>query len=146
MCTASARLPACVLLQALAPFTFSWRNLGIALVSYMLTNMVGICLSYHRLLTHRYVGGVGGWVGGTWQLLLLDGWVGGWHLPVIPHAAHTQASGVGGGSVLWDTLPAGVHDRGPDTQIGSTGSTCGYIQSIHVDSTDRISSALKPLM
>lgn len=143
MCTASARLPACVLLQALAPFTFSWRNLGIALVSYMLTNMVGICLSYHRLLTHRYVAGVGGW----YLAVVAAGWVGGWVASTChtTGCSHTGEWG-GGGSVLWDTLPAGVHDRGPDTQIGSTGRTCGYIQSIHVDSTDRISSALKPLM
>lgn len=41
--------------QVLGPLTFSWHNLALALVSYLLTNMVGICLAYHRLLTHRQV-------------------------------------------------------------------------------------------
>jgi len=37
----------------LAPWMFSWTALGIALVLYWLTASVGICLTFHRLLTHR---------------------------------------------------------------------------------------------
>lgn len=37
----------------LAPFAFSWSGLGIFLFLYWLTASVGICLTYHRLLTHR---------------------------------------------------------------------------------------------
>jgi len=36
-----------------APWFFSWTALGLALVLYWLTASVGICLTYHRLLTHR---------------------------------------------------------------------------------------------
>jgi stearoyl-CoA desaturase (delta-9 desaturase) len=36
-----------------APWMFSWTALGIALFLYWLTASVGICLTYHRLLTHR---------------------------------------------------------------------------------------------
>jgi sn-1 stearoyl-lipid 9-desaturase len=37
----------------LAPWMFSWTALGIAVFLYWLTASVGICLTYHRLLTHR---------------------------------------------------------------------------------------------
>jgi stearoyl-CoA desaturase (delta-9 desaturase) len=37
----------------LAPLYFSWSAVGIALFLYWLTASVGICLTYHRLLTHR---------------------------------------------------------------------------------------------
>ncbi len=36
-----------------APFTFSWARLGWCLALHWLTCSVGICLGYHRLLTHR---------------------------------------------------------------------------------------------
>jgi sn-1 stearoyl-lipid 9-desaturase len=36
-----------------APFFFSWSAVGVFLVLYWLTASVGICLTYHRLLTHR---------------------------------------------------------------------------------------------
>jgi stearoyl-CoA desaturase (delta-9 desaturase) len=36
-----------------APFLFSWRALGVAFVLYWLSASIGICLTYHRLLTHR---------------------------------------------------------------------------------------------
>jgi fatty-acid desaturase len=52
LCNACLPVGCC---QVIAPFTFSWRNLAVALVLYLLTNMVGICLAYHRLLTHRWV-------------------------------------------------------------------------------------------
>lgn len=36
----------------LAPFTFSWSGLAVAVILYLLTGL-GITLGYHRLLTHR---------------------------------------------------------------------------------------------
>lgn len=37
----------------LAPWFFSWSALGIALLLHWLFGSLGICLGYHRLLTHR---------------------------------------------------------------------------------------------
>jgi stearoyl-CoA desaturase (delta-9 desaturase) len=37
----------------LAPWFFSWSALGIAIVLHWLTGSIGICLAYHRLLSHR---------------------------------------------------------------------------------------------
>jgi fatty-acid desaturase len=37
----------------LAPWTFSWGGLALFLGFYWLAASVGICLTYHRLLTHR---------------------------------------------------------------------------------------------
>lgn len=36
-----------------APFFFSWSALGAAVVLYWLTTSVGICMGYHRFLSHR---------------------------------------------------------------------------------------------
>lgn len=36
-----------------APFFFSWKALGIAVLLHWLTGSVGICLGYHRYLSHR---------------------------------------------------------------------------------------------
>jgi stearoyl-CoA desaturase (delta-9 desaturase) len=36
-----------------APFTFSWQGLLVMLALYWLTGGIGICLGYHRLLSHR---------------------------------------------------------------------------------------------
>ena len=36
-----------------APWTFSWAGIGLMLVMYFLTGCVGICLGYHRLLSHH---------------------------------------------------------------------------------------------
>ena len=36
-----------------APWTFSWSGLATMLALYFLTGCVGICLGYHRLLSHR---------------------------------------------------------------------------------------------
>src|SRR5438876_36772 len=36
-----------------APFTFSWTGLALVALLYWLTGGIGICLCYHRLLTHR---------------------------------------------------------------------------------------------
>ncbi len=36
-----------------APWTFTWSGLILALVLHWLTGGIGICLGYHRLLTHR---------------------------------------------------------------------------------------------
>lgn len=36
-----------------APFYFSWQGLTAMLVLYWLTGGIGICLGYHRLLSHR---------------------------------------------------------------------------------------------
>jgi fatty-acid desaturase len=37
----------------LAPWTFTWSGLGTAFFLWWLTGSIGICLTYHRLLTHR---------------------------------------------------------------------------------------------
>lgn len=37
----------------LAPFYFSWSALAVAIALHWLTGSIGICLAYHRLLTHR---------------------------------------------------------------------------------------------
>lgn len=36
-----------------APWTFSWSGLGVMLFMYWLTGGVGVCLTFHRLLSHR---------------------------------------------------------------------------------------------
>ena len=36
-----------------APFFFTWKAVGLALVTYWLTSSVGVCLGFHRYLTHR---------------------------------------------------------------------------------------------
>lgn len=40
-------------LAFLAPWFFSWSALGVAIFLHWLTGSIGICLAYHRLLTHR---------------------------------------------------------------------------------------------
>lgn len=40
-------------LALLAPFTFSWANLGLFCVMYFITGCLGITLSYHRMLSHK---------------------------------------------------------------------------------------------
>ncbi len=37
----------------LAPWFFSWSALGVAIALHWLCGSIGICLGYHRLLTHR---------------------------------------------------------------------------------------------
>ncbi|MBD2260925.1 fatty acid desaturase [Pseudanabaena sp. FACHB-2040] len=37
----------------LAPWFFSWKALGVTIVLHWLFGSIGICLGYHRLLTHR---------------------------------------------------------------------------------------------
>lgn len=41
------------LLVLLAPWFFSWSALGVAIALHWLFGSIGICLGYHRLLTHR---------------------------------------------------------------------------------------------
>lgn len=41
------------LIALLAPWFFSWSALGVAIVLHWLIGSIGICLGYHRLLTHR---------------------------------------------------------------------------------------------
>lgn len=36
-----------------APWTFSWAGLGVMIALYFLTGCIGICLGYHRLLSHK---------------------------------------------------------------------------------------------
>jgi stearoyl-CoA desaturase (delta-9 desaturase) len=36
-----------------APFFFTWEAIGIALVAHWLTASVGVCLGYHRYLSHK---------------------------------------------------------------------------------------------
>lgn len=40
-------------LALLAPWFFSWSALGVAICLHWLCGSIGICLGYHRLLTHR---------------------------------------------------------------------------------------------
>ena len=40
-------------LALLAPWFFSWSALGVAIALHRLCGSVGICLGYHRLLSHR---------------------------------------------------------------------------------------------
>ena len=40
-------------LLALSPSMFSWTGVGVFFFLYWLSASVGICLTYHRLLTHR---------------------------------------------------------------------------------------------
>ncbi|MBD2576968.1 fatty acid desaturase [Oscillatoria sp. FACHB-1406] len=37
----------------LAPFFFTWKALGVALLLHWFLGSIGICLGYHRLLSHR---------------------------------------------------------------------------------------------
>ncbi len=41
------------LMALLAPWFFSWDALGVAVFMHWLGGSIGICLGYHRLLTHR---------------------------------------------------------------------------------------------
>ncbi|RMF25467.1 MAG: acyl-CoA desaturase [Cyanobacteria bacterium J083] len=41
------------LLALLAPWFFSWQALGVAIFCHWLFASIGICLGYHRLLSHR---------------------------------------------------------------------------------------------
>jgi hypothetical protein len=41
------------LIVLLAPWFFSWKALGVAIFLHWLCGSVGICLGYHRVLTHR---------------------------------------------------------------------------------------------
>lgn len=41
------------LLALLSPWFFSWDALGVAILMHWLCGSIGICLGYHRLLTHR---------------------------------------------------------------------------------------------
>lgn len=36
-----------------APFTFTWQGLALFSVLYWITGSIGICMTFHRLLTHR---------------------------------------------------------------------------------------------
>ncbi len=36
-----------------APWTFTWAGLGVMLLMYWITGGVGVCLTFHRLLSHR---------------------------------------------------------------------------------------------
>lgn len=40
-------------LALLAPAFFNWSALGVAVLLHWLTGSIGICMGYHRLLTHR---------------------------------------------------------------------------------------------
>ncbi|MEG3975093.1 fatty acid desaturase [Microcoleus sp. herbarium8] len=40
-------------LALLAPWFFSWSALGVAILLHWLFGSIGICLGYHRMLTHR---------------------------------------------------------------------------------------------
>ena len=41
------------LVALLAPWFFSWSALGITLFLHWLFGSIGVCLGYHRLLSHR---------------------------------------------------------------------------------------------
>ncbi|MGB7251829.1 MAG: hypothetical protein WBC73_23030, partial [Phormidesmis sp.] len=40
-------------LALLAPWFFSWSALGVAILLHWLCGSIGICMGYHRMLTHR---------------------------------------------------------------------------------------------
>ncbi len=40
-------------LLAFVPAFFSWSGLGVCLLLHWMTGSLGICMTYHRLLTHR---------------------------------------------------------------------------------------------
>ena len=80
------------ILALLAPWFFSWKALGVMVVLHWLTGSIGICLGYHRLLTHRSLQ-VPQWleyVLATIGALALEGgpifWVAGHRV----HHAHTE--------------------------------------------------------
>ncbi len=80
------------LLALLAPWFFSWKALGVMIFCHWLFGSIGICLGYHRLLTHRSLQ-VPQWleyVLATIGALALQGgpifWVAGHRL----HHAHTE--------------------------------------------------------
>ncbi|MBE9116247.1 fatty acid desaturase [Lusitaniella coriacea LEGE 07157] len=79
-------------LALLSPFFFSWSALGVTLFLHWLFGSIGICLGYHRLLTHRSLQ-VPKWLEyilATLGALALQGgpifWVSGHRL----HHAHTE--------------------------------------------------------
>jgi sn-2 palmitoyl-lipid 9-desaturase len=79
-------------LALLAPWFFSWSALGVAIFLHWLLGSIGICLAYHRLLTHRSLQ-VPKWLEyilATIGALALQGgpifWVGGHR----QHHAHTE--------------------------------------------------------
>ncbi|MGK7938248.1 MAG: acyl-CoA desaturase [Xenococcaceae cyanobacterium] len=80
------------ILALLAPWFFSWSALGVMVFLHWLTGSIGICLGYHRLLTHRSLQ-VPQWleyVLATIGSLAMEGgpifWVAGHRL----HHAHTE--------------------------------------------------------
>ncbi len=80
------------ILALLAPWFFSWSALGVMIFLHWLTGSIGICLGYHRLLTHRSLQ-VPQWleyVLATIGSLAMEGgrifWVAGHRL----HHAHTE--------------------------------------------------------
>ncbi|MEC4815695.1 MAG: fatty acid desaturase [Scytonema sp. PMC 1069.18] len=79
-------------LALLAPFCFSWSALGITIFLHWLFGSIGICLGYHRMLSHRSLS-VPKWleyVIVTFGALAMQGgptfWVAGHRL----HHAHTE--------------------------------------------------------
>jgi sn-2 palmitoyl-lipid 9-desaturase len=79
-------------LALLAPFCFSWSALGITVFLHWLFGSIGICLGYHRLLSHRSLS-VPKWLEYaiiTFGALAMQGgptfWVAGHRL----HHAHTE--------------------------------------------------------
>ncbi|MDJ0637164.1 MAG: fatty acid desaturase [Xenococcaceae cyanobacterium MO_188.B29] len=80
------------ILALLAPWFFNWKALGVMIFLHWLTGSIGICLGYHRLLTHRSLQ-VPQWleyVLATIGSLAMEGgpifWVAGHRL----HHAHTE--------------------------------------------------------
>ena len=80
------------ILALLAPWFFNWKALGLMVFLHWLTGSIGICLGYHRLLTHRSLQ-VPQWleyVLATIGSLAMEGgpifWVAGHRL----HHAHTE--------------------------------------------------------
>ena len=107
-----------------APFTFSWSGMGIAIALWWLCGGLGICLCYHRLLTHRsfktprwfeYVLttlGVLNWQGGPVQ------WVGMHRIHHKhsdgEHDPHSPKHGFNWAHILWCVTrePEGMDARG----------------------------------
>ena len=56
-----------------APFFFTWEGLALAVFFHWLTGSIGICLGFHRLLTHA---GFRTYKPVKWLLALIGGWAG----------------------------------------------------------------------
>jgi fatty-acid desaturase len=79
------------LLALAAPFTFSWSGLALVLVGWVLFGGLGVCVGYHRLLTHRSFRAPR-WLKRTLAVLGSFTWEGSPAIWVSKHRQHHRAS------------------------------------------------------